>query len=74
MSCFSEDTAQFCPVRIFQPKPSGQPTTIYNPNNRLRTDIPECDGTDGALFYAVDKLVRCSGNRGTLTSTGANAN
>ena len=74
MSRYQEDKSQHCPIRVFQPKP-GQPTTIINPNNKLRTDIPECEGTDGALFYAVDKLGRCTGNRGTLTSTGgANAN
>ena len=70
---YNEETTQRSPMRIFQPEPMGT-TEIINPNNRLKTTVPECDGTDGAIFFAVDKLLRCSGNRGTLTSTGANAN
>ena len=71
MSRYQEDKSQHCPIRVFQPKP-GQPTTIINPNNKLRTDIPECEGTDGALFYAVDKLGRCTGNRGRAVPTPCN--
>ena len=69
MSRFSESTLQYCPVRIFQPKPL-EPVTIYNSNNRQRDEIPQCDGTNGAIFFSVCKLLKCAGNRGTLTTTG----
>ena len=55
MSRYNEETTQRSLMRIFQPEPMGT-TEIINPNNRLKTTVPECDGTDGALFFALDKL------------------
>ena len=73
MSKYNEATSQICPVRIFQPK-SDNKIIITNPANKLKTNIPECDGTDGGIFWALDLLLKCTGPRGTLTTTGANGN
>ena len=68
MSKYNEALSQICLVQIFQPK-SDNKVTITNPANKLKALIPECDGTNGGIFYSVNLLLKCTGQRGTLTTT-----
>ena len=70
MSKYNEASTQYCPIRIF-PSKNDNKVTITNPANKLKAHIPECDGTDGGIFYSIDLLLKCTGQRGTLTTTGA---
>ena len=73
MNKYNETRSQKSPFRIFQPK-SKNKVTITNPNNKLNAHIPECDGTDRGILWSVDLLLKDTGARGILTTTGADGN